>query len=779
MSETISGFILTAKTIDIKQKAYIQLFCKNHAGPFLINIDDQKPVFFILRSSSTPETPIHLERKEVGLKSFSKESIDALYFNSMADFYKVKDLCKLKKIRTFESDIRNHDRFLMERFINGSIEIQLTQECKIPENDFPIYHNPKVKKSNFLPSFNICSLDIETSMTDDLYSIAFHQYNSESNTSELKKVIMIGPTEKSKLDYLEYYPNEKDLLVAYIKILNTWDPDLILGWHIVGFDFNFLIKKCYKYNIPMKIGRYHGDLKITERKGAGWFSDIDGRVILDGPPILRGAFYQFSNFKLDTVAAKVLGTHKDISSTGLEKVNEITRRFMHDKEALAKYNLLDCTLVIDIFKKLGLVKMLLTRVNISGMLLNRIGVSTSAFDHYYLPKYHRKGYVASNIHDTQINSHAAGGYVLEPKMGLHEHVIVLDFKSLYPSIIRTFKIDPLSNLENDRDPVYTPSGHHFSRSQHILPEFITELLDLRSAAKFNKDENLSQAIKILMNSFYGVMGSGGSRFYHANLPSAITETGQWILKECISFLKKEGFEVIYGDTDSVFIKLKDLDKTAPFQKARILEEKLNLYFNKLISSQFYTESYLEIEFEKYYTRFFLPISRDGNSAAKKRYAGLIHEENGNEKIEFKGLEAVRSDWTTMAREFQTELFENLFFDKDIFSIIKSKVEDLKNGLFDDKLSYQKRLTKPAGDYIKIIPPHVKAAMILDPTGEKKLKSINYLITHNGPEPSELLKSKIDYNHYIEKQIKPIANGVLFLFEKNFDDIVIGDQLNLF
>lgn len=779
MIKSTKGFILTAKSIDIKSKAMIQLFCKNDEGGFLINIDYQRPVFFINRCSKSPNFNLTFERKEIGLKSCSKESVDALYFNSMSDFYKARDICKDHNIRTYEADVRNHDRFLMERFINGSIEFMPQSETKIPANQFPIYYNPQIKKSNYTPDFNILSLDIETSMGDDLYSIAFHQYNTKDTTKEIKKVIMIGPSHQPELDYLRYYPDEKSLLQAYIQIMKELDSDIILGWHIVGFDFNFLLKKCFKYNIPMKIGRLNGELKINERKGAGWFSDLDGRVILDGPPVLRSAFYQFENFKLDTVASVVLKTKKDINSTGLEKVNEITRRFNHDKEALAKYNLLDCTLVIDIFKKLGLIPMLLTRVQISGMLLNRIGVSTAAFDHYYLPRFHRKGYVSSNIIDSQIGANAVGGYVLDPIMGLHEHIICLDFKSLYPSIIKTFKIDPLSNLENEINTIYTPSGHQLSRTNHILPEFIDELLGLRQTAKIQGDEYLSQAIKILMNSFYGVMGSKGSRFYHANLPSAITETGQWILKECISYLRKEGFEVIYGDTDSVFVKLKDLDKTAPFKKAKQLAISLNLYFDDIIKSNFKVESYLEIEFEKYYTRFFLPMARDGANAAKKRYAGLIHFEDSREEIEYKGLEAVRSDWTAMAREFQVQLFENLFHDKDVIEIIKTKVEDLKNGLFDEKLSYQKRLTKAADEYIKVIPPHVKAALILDPTGEKKLKTINYYITHNGPEPVSMLKSKIDYTHYIEKQIKPIANGVLFLFEKRFEDIVMGDQLNLF
>src|SRR5690606_34322400 len=128
---------------------------------------------------------------------------------------------------------------------------------------------------------------------------------------------------------------------------------------------------------------------------------------------------------------------------------------------------------------------------------------------------------------------------------------VLDFKSLYPSIIQTFKIDPLSRLLSDINPVSTPGEYRFSLTEHFLPQFIDQLMEQRSIAKKNDDKALSQAIKILMNSFYGVMGSYGCRFYHPSLPSAITGTGKHLLLGSRSFLEERGYKVVYGDTDSL------------------------------------------------------------------------------------------------------------------------------------------------------------------------------------------------------------------------------------
>ncbi len=771
--QQVKGFILSTKTHDRNGKAIISLCCKSGKGPFLVEIDTQKPVFFVEEGIDCSAITKAFERKTLNLKSFGGKKVEGLYFQTQADFYEARDQLKDAGQRTYEADVRHTDRYLMERYINGSIEV--LGEAENP-NGLLTFKNPEIRAANFKPQFEIMSLDIETSIKNDLFSIAFYQ----SGGNETKnKVLMVGADRKTNCPYLEFCVNEKQLLHKFIELIALWDPDLILGWHVIGFDFSFLQKKCDQYKISMKIGRNSGDIYIKEKRGSGWFASLDGRVILDGPPVLRGAFYQFENFKLDTVAHEVLNINKDIESTGIEKVREIERRFHQDKEALAKYNLLDCKLVLDIFEKLNIINMLLIRVEISGMLLDRIGVSTAAFDHFYLPKVHRKGFVASNILDINREGQAAGGYVLDPKVGLHEHVIVVDFKSLYPTIINTFKIDPLSNLLKDINPVKTPSGHVFSKSEHILPDFIKTLLAKRQKAKDNQDAHLSQAIKILMNSFYGVMGSGGSRFYNSDLPSAITGTGQWILRQSMDYLIDEGYEVLYGDTDSIFYKLKQNEVSDPYDKSILRAKRLNEFLSEMLKNQFHVDSMLELEFEKFYKRFYLPPMRGGTGGAKKRYAGLIQNRTGEEELEFKGLEVVRSDWTKLAKQFQFELFDNLFHDKDIIEMIKSKVTELKDGLHDKDLVYKKRLTKPASEYIKAIPPHVRAALILDPSGRKRIKEIEYYISTNGPQPYEGKIQNIDYQHYIEKQLKPVAEGVLFIYEKSFEDVVVGDQLTLF
>ncbi|MCF6335311.1 MAG: hypothetical protein L3J12_06195, partial [Spirochaetales bacterium] len=444
---------------------------------------------------------------------------------------------------------------------------------------------------------------------------------------------------------------------------------------------------------------------INERSSGMFSAEIEGRIVIDGPQTLRSSFFKFADFKLETVAMEVLGKGKDISPDE-DKLKEIIRRFNNDKPALARYNIEDSILVSEIYMKTGLIEQLKTRSLITGLTMDRVNMSVAAFDHLMLPAVHRKGKVAYDVDDVISGGHAAGGHVFTSAPGLYLHVAVLDFKSLYPTIIRTFFIDPislntalpqiLSKGQNSGDILITPSGHRFSRSEHILPNFLTEMMKERENAKKVKNTNLSQAIKILMNSFYGVMGTTGCRFYHPDLPSAITETGQWILKTTTGFLKGMEYNVIYGDTDSVFVSLKEVEFADPLKAGDKLRDRVNEYFNKKIKEDFGVESRLEMEFEKYYPKFFLPAMRSTKEGARKRYAGYL--EDGS--IEFKGLEVVRSDWTPLAKKFQKELFERFFSDQEIIEWIKNFISILKEGHFNNLLVYKKKLSRKAEEYKK-------------------------------------------------------------------------------
>ncbi len=767
------GFILTSRSEDINSKHYIFFYGISSHGPFEIIISDSRPLFFIEKEATLPSGLPTCQRKALKLKSFQGKPVDALYFNTLKDFQEAKDSFHQNGLRTFEADVRTPERYLMERFIYGSIEFFGEFENK---NGLLIYRDPKIKRGSYDPDFNVLSLDIETSMGNDLFSIGLHQRGPKG---EFKKVLMVADHYEVINKELTYFSSEQEVLLELLEELKKYDPDIIVGWHVVGFDLIFLERKFDQYGIDFKIGRSNYKVSIQERKGIGYFIHMDGRIVIDGPPAMRNAFFSFENFKLETVAKELLGEGKDIDSdNSANKVAEIERRFREDKVSLAHYNLLDCTLVLDIYEKVNLIELIKKRAQISGLLMDKIGISTAAFDHIMLPHIHRKGFVGPNILDVQREVGATGGYVLEPEPGIHDYVLVLDFKSLYPSIIRTFKIDPYSRIMADTNPVSNPAGVHFSATENILPKYIENMMAKRQEAKESGEEQLSQAIKILMNSFYGVMGSPSCRFYHVDLPRSITETGQWLLKTTIRYLKNKEYSVIYGDTDSVFVKLSQQDRSRANEIGKRLSKEVTNYLATLIKKEFGAESQFEFEFEKLYRKIFFPQSRSGEGAAKKRYVGMVVKD-GSEKLDFVGMEYVRNDWTKMAKEFQFELFQKLFTDQSYEDWIKEFVKAVKEGLYDKKLIYKKKLTKAPHEYTKNIPPHVKAALKLKEAGKDVGKNISYVMTSNGPWPAELDFEKLDYEHYIERQIKPLAENVLFLFDKSFDDIVIGDQLALF
>lgn len=756
------GFLLTAHSKDVNGKVELSFYGKSPNGPFKLTIHNEPIVFFILSEQEFSPKNFKFTRKPLPLKNFKGTNVDGIYINSLAEFQKAKDFLKENKILSYEIDIRPEERYLMERYIKGDVEILGDSTI---QNGIIHFSNPKIRKGQCEIELSKLSLDIETGTNGELYSIGLY-YNHQLET---KSVVLMG-SKKQEINTpnIKFFSHEKEILISFFDYLNNWDPDIITGWHVIGFDFEFIEKKCQKYGLDFNVGRSNQYSRIKRNQTGSFHLSTEGRIILDGPPLLRSAFYKFKNFKLDTVAQNILGLNKDISGdTG--KVDEIERRYREDKESLAKYNILDCKLVHDIFEKLNLYNFVMNRVRISGLLIDRLNISTAAFDYAFLPPLHRKGIVAPNKIEFERDEQSTGGLVIEPKIGRHKNIAVLDFKSLYPTIIKTFNIDPYSRLILEKETITTPCGVSFSKENGILPTIISELMVKREKAKLNSDQSLSQAIKILMNSFYGVMGSMRSRFYHADIPRAITTTGHYILKNSIEFLEREGLKTIYGDTDSLFISLPENSES----QGSKLAQKLNTHLSELLMKEFSATSFLECEFEKIYEQMYFPKSRHNEAGAKKRYVGLYQNQ-----LEFKGMEFVRSDWTELAKNFQKQLYEKFLNNEEVEGFIKSYIKNLEMGFFDQELIYTKKLSKAPEEYTKNIPIHVKAALKINHNGPYRLKEVSYIITKKGPEPVQHNPSDIDYQHYIEKQIGPIANDILLDLNSSFEGLMGGEQLNL-
>ena len=279
------------------------------------------------------------------------------------------------------------------------------------------------------------------------------------------------------------------------------------------------------------------------------------------------------------------------------------------------------------------------------------------------------------------------------------------------------------------------------------------------------------------------MGSSGCRFYHEDLPEAITGTGQWLLKMVITFLEGLGLVVLYGDTDSIFVKLKTSHgeyENYHTEGANLVKE-VNLFIFEKLKLDFEVVSKLEIQLDKIFKKLILTSTRNEGAGAKKRYAGLMLKPTPTgivEEMVLTGMEYVRSDWSLLARNFQYELIRRVFYGEDLGIFIEQTLKDLESKKYDAFLVLSKRLTKPIDAYIKNIPPHAKAAKLLfEKTGIIK-KSSQYVMTLRGPIPVELPHEDIDYEYYIDRQIAPIADSILSLFDQSFEKFR-GHQLSLF
>ena len=225
-------------------------------------------------------------------------------------------------------------------------------------------------------------------------------------------------------------------------------------------------------------------------------------------------------------------------------------------------------------------------------------------------------------------------------------MLVLDYKSLYPSIIRTFLIDPVGLVEGLAQPDDAHStegflGARFSRDKHCLPGIVGQIWHGRDEAKLHKNKPLSQALKIIMNAFYGVLGTSACRFFDPRLASSITMRGHAIMRQTKALIESQGYDVIYGDTDSTFVWLK---RAHSEEEAGAIGRSLVAFVNEWWATELGKEglaSTLELEFETHFCRFLMPTIRGADTGSKKRYAGMI-QEGSEQRMVFKGLETVRT-----------------------------------------------------------------------------------------------------------------------------------------
>ncbi|WP_186288883.1 DNA polymerase II [Burkholderia gladioli] len=783
MTDFEQGFILTRHWRDTAAGVEIEFWLATGQGPRRVRLRPQESVAFLpVEQREAAERLLAgesgVELRPLALHDFRRRPVLGLYCKRHRHLGALQKRLAREDVDLYEADITPPDRYAMERFITAPVRFRGT-----PAGEALLVDAELRSESDYRPALRCVSLDIETSARGELYSIALEGCGQ-------RDVFMLGPANgdaaglELNLVYCETRP-------ALLERLNAWfaehDPDAIIGWNLIQFDLRVLHAHSQEFGVPLRLGR---DGSVLDWRAHGqqpdhFFAGAAGRLIIDGIDALKSATWTFPSFSLEYVSRTLLGEGKAVDNP-YARMDEIQRRFDEDKPALAHYNLKDCELVTRIFAKTDLLSFMLERATVTGLAADRTGGSVAAFTHLYLPRMHRLGYVAPNLGDVT-GQNSPGGFVMDSRPGLYDSVLVLDYKSLYPSIIRTFLIDPVGLVEGLAQPDDAHSvpgflGARFSRSRHCLPDIVRRVSEGRDLAKRQRNAPLSQALKIIMNAFYGVLGSWGCRFFDPRLASSITMRGHEIMHRTRELIEAQGYEVIYGDTDSTFVWLREAHRDGEAErKGRAIVAHVNDWWRTHLRERFGLDSALELQYERHYLRFLMPTVRGAEEGSKKRYAGLALGADGGEDVVFKGLETVRTDWTPLAQQFQRELYTLVFRREPYQDFIRETVRRVLAGELDAELVYRKRVRRPLAEYQRNVPPHVRAARTADeynrelgrPLQYQRGGWISYVMTTAGPEPLETMRSPIDYAFYLSRQLQPVADGILPFLKDDFETVISG------
>ncbi|HIG36217.1 MAG TPA: DNA polymerase II, partial [Oceanospirillaceae bacterium] len=414
---TMQGFVLSRHSQDTKQGINLTYWLVTNDGPVCLRQTQQECVCFLPLSQHTHAQKLMQSMglsqaiwrfEPIALKTFQQEQAVALYMTNHKLFQQACSVLREAGISLMEQDIQPQERYLMERFISAS----LMADAKLLNGELT---DVRVKSSDFVPYIKAISLDIETTMDGKtIHSIAV--YGKQGDTP-VERVWLHWPkgmdndVVASVPDYTYMCSNERQLLKQFSQWLQEYDPDAIIGWAVVQFDFQILCARARELGVRLRLGR--GGEEIRWREGQGNRPAklyMPGRVALDGIEVMRSATWQFESFSLENVAQQLLGRGKDITKSQ-DRGEEIQRMYRQDPDSLVRYNLEDCRLVWDIFIKADLMAFLIERARLTGLPMDRVGGSSQAFDHLYLPRLHRQGYVAPAFASGQAGE-SPGGFVM-------------------------------------------------------------------------------------------------------------------------------------------------------------------------------------------------------------------------------------------------------------------------------------------------------------------------------------------------------------------------------
>lgn len=791
------GFVIHPTYYVERGRPVIHLFGRLETGETFVVRDDRTRPHFFVRTRELPAALAlaPLQARDTGWTTPGGDPVSRVTVALPSDVPPLRDRLETSGVETFEADIPFSTSYLLQGGLKGAIEIE--GEWKPGRLVGRIYQNPVVGPAEWIPDLRIVSLDIETDPQGrQVLSVALW-----SGAAGEILVVRPGAGPEAAVESLPPAPHEEVpaarvwpcadegiLLRRLTDRLRALDPDIITGWNVIDFDLRVLQDRYAHARVPFHLGRADLPCRLVLDRGSWGASraTVPGRAVLDGLTLLRSTFVRLEDYRLETAAREILGRGKTMAAEGEAGASDaadhgerIYRLYQEDPPAFLRYNLTDAQLVHDIVRARRLVDLAVRQSLVTGLPPDRASASIAAFDFLYLRELHLRCQVAPTTRADRPMAPTSGGFVLPARPGLYRQIAVLDYRSLYPSIIRTFRLDPLTLVPRpspdaavDLSLLTAPNGARFRRQGGILPELLDRLFPHREQALSAGDPVRATALKILMNSFYGVLATPRCRFYSPETANAITGFGQQILRWTRDAIEGRGSRVLYGDTDSIFVELGGPPPAAE-ERGRELAAAITRALAARLAEEYGVESRLELRCERVFQRLLLPALRGSTEGSKKRYAGLTVEQ-GQERVVYVGLETVRRDWTDLSKRLQRLLIERLFHDEPLEPAVREFVERFRRGELDDLLVYRKALRKPDADYEGTPPAHVRAARLFPGTRQRLVR---YVMTTAGPEPVSAQTHPIDRGHYMEKQLRPVAESILALAGLSWDELS-GGQASL-
>ncbi|KAJ8980711.1 hypothetical protein NQ317_019205 [Molorchus minor] len=590
--------------------------------------------------------------------------------------------------------------------------------------------------------------------------------------------------------------SERALLNYFITQFARIDPDLVVGHDLQGYQINILSERLNKHdnqNFSKLSKLKRSERQVTEKNFVCWKIEL----------------IKSRSYDLDTLCQVILKI-KENQRIELEP-NEIPKMYKKAEDILKliSFTMQDTAYILKIMYDLNVIPLALEITNIAGNVMSKtlMGGRSERNEFLLLHAFSENDFIVPdkefNKQETDKSTAAgkkptySGGLVLEPKVGFYDNLILLmDFNSLYPSIIQEYNICfttlPISNSEDD---LVLPDR---SLPPGILPTEIRKLVESRRQVKklMNNSEisndlrmqyNIRQtALKLTANSMYGCLGFSNSRFYAKNLAALVTHKGREILTNTRDLVQKMCYEVVYGDTDSIMINTNILDYDQVIEIGTKIKQEVNKLYKQV-----------ELDIEGVFKYLLL--------LKKKKYAAvtLIRTKNGKlqEKKEYKGLDIVRRDWSQLACEVGKYILDHILSDQspnDRVNNIHTYLSKIKDDLEQQKvplslLFITKQLSKDPKMYAdKNSLPHVQVALRYNEQRGGHFKArdtVSYVIcddgsnkpaTQRGYHIDELKNSetlKIDVQYYLAHQIHPVVTRICESIEGT-DSFQIGKCLGL-